>query len=283
MDSIKIRASSLTGYVDCQLRTMLSAMPHIAQEHGHELKPYRPNIGALVGSGVHAAAELGLRQKMLGNIETSSAMMDAGVEAFHARMAEENEAGAGDLVMDEETPSLSVAEQQITRMARQYRFDVVADVVPVSVESRIECDAGDGIILSGQSDVLALVREGEQRVLRDLKTGRRKTSASKHMPQQGAYSLLERSLGHEVDAGQIDHLRRSPLKKAQEQVDSEAYDIVAAEQIATAVLMDFAAKAKRFAQSGDPGHALVNPGSFLCSPKFCRAHGCAVCPATHNK
>ena len=278
-EPLVIRASSLSSFGDCQLRAAGSMFASQFQAHGHDVRRPRANIGALIGTGVHRAAEVALTEKMVSSSTAAlSTMEDAAVESFRQRMAED----AGDLpvVMDQETPTIAAALSQIPRLVRRYRDDVVEHVVPVEVESRIEAEAMPGVILSGQADLLVLDAAKGRRTLRDAKTGRRRQNPWKHAPQCGAYSALFRSRGYEVDAGQIDFLARVKEQAEQPPVEEQKIDIIACEQIAWHVLQDFGSKALAFAADGDPGRFLPNPGSHLCSPLFCRLYGSSACAAT---
>lgn len=278
-----IRASSLSTYLSaCQLRMAVHSMPWLFRQHGYELRPARANIGALIGTACHAAGERGLREKMLaGTIIATSELEDAAIQALHERRREE--ADQAELVMDEQAPDLDTAERQARRMSRQYRDDVVTVVEPLAVERRIEAEFRPGVILSGQGDLLTLEKDQEGRVhLRDLKTTRRPQQPFQHAPQLGAYALLYATEGFEVDDAQIDLLRRTRIDKPQMPVEPQPLDIAACEEAAHAVMGEFADKAEAFAKDGNPSRFLPNSASFLCNIRFCRAHGCAVCPATRS-
>lgn len=280
---ITIRASSTTSYGDCQLRAAISMLGGLFQEHGFSLRRPNVTIGALVGSGVHGAAEVGLKESMAGRgLVAVSTMEDAGVDAFRARRAEE-EADAEATLMDPVSRSIDEAESQVRKMSRQYRQDVVAKVHPIAVESRITVELRPGVEVSGQGDLLALdMVGGEVATIRDAKTSRHKTSALKHYTQIGTYSLLYRSHGMEPRAGQIDAIPRVAAAKPQPPVEEQPINLPAAERMAWATINDFAGKGESFAKDGDPSRFLLNPSSLLCSPRYCRAHGTPACAATYQ-
>lgn len=274
-----IRASSLPGYLDCQLRAAANSQGRLFAEHGHELRRGHGNIGAVVGSGVHAGAEFALSDRMMGRLSSLSACEDAAIEALRQRI--EDEAGEG-LIFDEESPSQDKAERATRRMVAVYREDVAVIAAPVAVESRIEAEFAPGVILSGQSDLLHLdLASGGHRV-RDLKTGRRHQPAAKHAAQVGAYSLLFRSRGHTTDGAQIDFLKRVRPDREQPRVLEEPLPIEGCERQAYAVLAEFSTKLRAFAADGDPGRFLPNATSLLCNSRFCRLHGQPACPATYG-
>lgn len=280
-EPITIRASSLPAFQDCQLRAAANTHSRLFREHGHELLPYCGNIGAVIGSGVHAGAEVGLSERMFGTLAPLDALEDAAIEGFRKRLDED---AADGMILDDDTPTHSVAERQVRRMIGRYREDVVASARPVAVESRIKAEFRPGVTLSGQSDLLHLdaTADGETATVRDLKTSRHKSTPFKHASQLGAYSLLFRSRGHETAAAQIDYLRRVKIDKQQPQVEQQPLDVVGCEIIATAVLNDFSTKLAAFAADGDPHRFLPNATSRLCSGRFCRLFGQPSCPATYQ-
>lgn len=280
-DVITIRASSTSAWTDCQRRAAVHSAPKLFADHGFDIAPPRSNIGALVGSGVHGAAEPALKERMLnGSIMPLSAIEDAGIEAFRARKAEEGEIAA-EIVMDGDSPTMDDAEAQIRRMARRYRDDVLVDAEPVAVESRVTAEFMPGVELSGQADLLHL--DGRDRhVVRDLKTGRQRRKAVTHAAQIGSYSLLFRAIGFDTKEAQIDYLARVTLKKPQPEVEPQPLPLFEAERVAHAVLSDMGGKLLAFADDGDPGRFIPNPSGNLCSLRFCRAFGTDACPLTKD-
>lgn len=277
---IIIRASSLPSYLDCQLRAAVSQLGHVFDLHGHQIARARGNVGAMIGSGVHGGAEVALKERMTaGTLAPVDVVEDAAIAAFRDRLDAE---GGDDLVMDQDSPTVSDAERQVRRMVRQYRVDVAERANPLAVESRIEADVGDGVVLSGQADLLHLDEQRSGCAVRDLKTGRRRIAPTRHAAQCGSYSLLFRTLGFAPDHIQIDWLKRERLDKPQPDVEAQPLDVDDCERIAFATIGEFGAKARAFAADGDPARFLLNPSSHLCNPKYCRAYGSAVCAATRG-
>lgn len=277
-----IRASSLPSYQDCQLRVLANSHSHLAREHGWELADARGNIGAVMGTGVHKGAEVGLTEKMVaGGMSPLSTLEDAAVAELHVRLAEERES-TREIVMDDDTPSLSVAERQVRRMVAVVREDIIQRAHPLAVEGHVEATLREGIVLSGHSDLLHL--SGEHAVgmptIRDLKTGRRKKKAVVHAPQLGAYSLLFRTVGHSPQAAQIDFVQRVGLKKPQPAAVEQPLPLAGIEAVAWSVLLELGDKLEAFARDGDPSRFIPNASSNLCDERFCRAFGTKLCPLT---
>jgi hypothetical protein len=84
-----------------------------------------------------------------------------------------------------------------------------APVTPLLVEERLEAEVAPGLVLVGKPDVVCR----EPTVLRDLKTGIR--GPGSFAPQLGAYSLLARSNGIEIEHVVIDFVRRVAVGKPQ--------------------------------------------------------------------
>lgn len=267
-----IRSSSLSGYADCPRRGATKLFRKEIEAAGFALREIPNNIGAAVGTGVHAGAALILLEKAAtGTLPPESTATDAAVEALREQAAQ-------GITYDRETPALNEAEQQAVRMVGVYRVQIAPAVEPLKVEERMEAQVTPDIVLSGQSDVIA--REPGR--IRDLKGGK---SVGNHGPQIGSYSLLARSNGIDITEGVVDWIPRVPIKKPQPNAQTFRYDIAAAETAAVNVLRHIEGDVATFRAGdqdrgllpGDPWAFLANPSSKLCSAKWCPAHGTAFC------
>jgi len=267
-----VRASALSGWPDCPRRGAAKLFRREIEAMGHKLRETLRVIGATIGTAVHAGAALTLTEKMQGRPATPlSAAADCAVEEYRAGAAE-------GVMFDKETPHSNAAERQVVAMVGEYQRTVTPTVEPITVEERLEADTGFGLILSGQSDVLA--REPGR--LRDLKTGKR---PSTHAPQIGAYSLLSKSHGLDVNQACVDFIQRAPLTKPQPETVTTPYQLDLAETAAVSVLRQIAGDLKVFREGddalgilpGDPWSFSANPSSILCSAKFCPAFGTSFC------
>ncbi len=269
-----IRASSLSTYGDCARRFAAVTFRQEVTEAGYDLAPAPlNNIGAAIGTGVHG----GVASMLIGKMETGEAVSER--QAEECAIAEFEEASKDGLQMDTVTPVAHEAPLQILRMLKAYRLVILPQVEPMAVERRIEVSAGDGFVLSGQSDVQTV----DGGAIRDLKTGKQLRT---HYPQLGAYSLLCRSKHRDrpIDRLVIDFVPRAILNKPQPAPIIVEYDQATAEQAAMSAIEHIKRDAEVFrarvnAPDGlPPEHAfLANPGSQLCSPKFCPAHGSRWC------
>jgi hypothetical protein len=273
-----VRSSSLSSWPDCPRRGASKLFRDEILAAGFTLNETPRGIGATIGTAVHAGAALTLREKMAhGALAPISTVTDCAIESYREGAAER-------ILFDRETPASNVAEKQIVGMVQAYQRVIAPQIEPVIVEERLEADTGFGIILTGQSDVLAR----EPGKLRDLKTGKKRGN---HKVQIGSYSLLSKSHGLDVTTACEDFIQRAPASKPQPEPVSYPHDIASAETAAVSVLRHIAADIKVFREGdhergihpGDPWAFQANPSSILCSAKFCPAHGSTFCTEHMNK
>lgn len=272
-----VRASSLSGYADCPRRSAAKLFKAEILAAGYDLRETDRNIGASIGTAVHAAAAMTLREKMeRGAPAPLSAATDCAVEEYRT-IAEEG------MLFDRETPTGNAAETQIVRMVDTFQRAVVPEIEPVIVEERMEANTGFGLVLTGQSDVLA--REPGRLI--DLKTGKRQAM---HAPQICAYSLLSKSHGLPVNEAAVKFIQRVPVSKPQPEPVTTPYALAQAENAAVNVLRHIKGDLQTFREGnqelgilpGDAWSFAANPSSMLCSAKWCPAHGTQFC-TEHKK
>jgi hypothetical protein len=270
---IIVRASSLSGYADCPRRAAARMLRREVEAFGFRLREPPRSIGAAVGTAVHAAAAVTLKEKAAsGTMPPADDARDAAVQSLRETTAAEG------VMFDRDTPAIDAAETQALRMADAWRDHIAPQIEPVAVEERLEAEVAPGLVLSGQSDVIA--REAGR--VRDLKTGARR---GHHRPQLGAYSLLARTHGVDVRAAAEDFVARVAVAKPQPTPETHTHDVAGAEVAALAVLRRIDADIRTFRNGdpesgvmpGDPWAFLANPSSMLCSEKWCPAHGTEFC------
>lgn len=266
-----VRASALSGYADCPRRAAAKLFKPEIVAAGYDLRETARNIGASIGTAVHAGAALTLREKMGGARAPLSAATDCAVDEYRA-IAEEG------MMFDKDSPTSNAAETQIVRMVDAFQREVAPSIDPVSVEEALEAETGFGIVLTGQKDVLA--RDPNELI--DLKTGKRQAM---HAPQIGAYSLLSKSNGLPVDKAAVKFIKRVAVSKPQPSTITTPYNLAQAENAALNVLRHIAGDLKVF-REGDPSTGIMagdawafaaNPSSMLCSAKWCPAWGTSFC------
>lgn len=268
-----IRASSLPRYPDCARRAAAQMHRREIEATGHQLRNLPTSAAAVEGSATHRSAEVVLREKSrTGELPP----VDVGTDAARDYLVESF--AQGEISYDEVTPSRSAALQQTISMAKLYYHQVAPNIRPTLVEHRLEADFG-GVVVSGQADVVA-VEPGQ---IDDLKTGAR--GPGNFNAQIGAYSLLARSAGLEIEQGAIDFLKRVPVGKPQPDPQRITVPLAIAEQAAVNVLRHVIDDLRVYREGderlglrpGDPASFLANPNSTLCSAKYCPAHGTSFC------
>lgn len=263
--SLTVRASSLSSWFDCPRRWAARQMGPLLKDLGYDVRSLPSSIGAVVGSGTHAAVAHDLEHKMEhGRLADWSEVEGRGETELLERMQQEG------VAWDEVTPSLSDAQMTVRRLARQYRRDVGETVKPVAVERRIKAKHHTGIILSGQQDVVV----SDPSTLRDLKTGKNRSA---NWSQYGSYTLLLRSHAMAVLKIIEDYLQRVALSKDQPPVRHVIYDLAACEAQTERTLKSIATTMAEFDRRQDLDVFTPNPSSYLCSDKFCPLHGTDSC------
>lgn len=266
-----IRPSSLSSWPDCPRRGAAGAYAREIVAAGWVLRVLPHNVAASVGTATHTATAVMLEEKMAGRygLGTVSAAEQAGVEAFDEIVRE-------GLTWDATSPNADTAEKQIVRMARTYATHLVPVIEPIAVEERLEVDAGDGFILSGQSDAMA--REPGR--VRDTKTG---TISRVHSGQLGAYAIIQHSHGRDVRGATVDFIQRVSVKKDQPPPVVSEYGIDEIVAVAASRIERVKAEVTEFRRRLETGDAPPefafdsNPMSMLCSEKFCPAFGTKWC------
>lgn len=268
-----IRSSSLPQYADCPRRWAARTLWREVRDAGFNLVRSLPrSIGASVGTGVHGGAAYTMEEKLrtgdLGNR----------TEAEQRALQELDTAAADGVMWDRDTENKNEAQQQIIRMLGEFRTELAPSLVPMAVERRLSADLGDGFTLSGQSDLELLSPDG----IDDFKTGRRMVT---HYAQVGSYSLLSRTAhpGKALRRLRVLFIPRVTMKRAQPRPIIEQYNQAVAEQAATSTIDRIKQDVEQFRMraildDAPPQHAfLANPGSNLCSPRWCPAFGTNFC------
>lgn len=267
--TVRIRASSLSDFMDCSRRAAANVFRTEIAAAGYALRQMEGNIAAAVGTATHAGAtwELGEKARTgeLGN------QTEAEHRALEALKSERNLG----VTFDSTTPDATTAEKQVLRQLTAYRTHVSPRIIPRAVERRLEGNAMEGVILTGQSDVAEQVEGGVG--IRDIKTGVRQKY---HGAQLGGYSLLGRAHGEDVKRMEVDFIQRVRLSHPQPLPERIVYDVGTVERLTWAVLKRVKADYDAFSANGDLETFLPNPSSVLCSPKYCPLWGTKGC--THH-
>ena len=283
-DPIVIRASSLTYWPDCERRGAARLFKHIIEARGFFLRTTPVHIGAPIGSATHAGAAYGLQAKIdTGELAPLSQAVDLAMSSLDKEIAK-----YADIDWPpRDAANVDQAQKQTRRMLAMVHMKVSPFIKPAAVEDRLTADIGDGFILSGQRDIygveIATANENYYRPnnqgfwkIKDLKTG---AKSGPHMPQTGAYGILGRSHGYQVDGADIIQIPRVPLSKTQPDPIIISIPIESAERAAESTYKRVKSTLIEFMETGDPHVFLANPTSIMCSDRcpawgtpFCREH-----------
>lgn len=263
-----IRVSSLPMYADCPRRAAARMFRKEIEAAGFALRDEMRGIGAAVGTAVHKAAAVTLDEKARsGSLPPVDVATDAAAETIREEIANGVQFDA------RVTQNPNDAQNQVVRMSRAYHYSVAPEIEPIMVEERLSAEISQGLVLSGQPDLIA--REPNRIV--DLKTG---TQAGNFNAQLGGYSLIARSNQIDIDEAAIDFVQRASMKKPQPEPVHRPAPIAIAEQTAANVVRHIAEDLRVFREGaperrllpGDPAAFLANPNSMLCGDKYCPAH-----------
>lgn len=280
-NEIRIRASALTLWPDCERRAAARLFWSIIREKGYELRQTPIHVGAPIGTATHAGAAHGLKNKILtGELTSLDEATEVALVSFDEELDKDQEIDW----RPKEAGNRDEGQRQVMRMLAMIHIRVSPTIRPVAVEDRLEADIGDGFILSGQRDLYAveLIEDPPDIIshdangvwkIRDLKTG---AGSGSHMPQTGAYGLLARTHGDRVDGADIIHLPRVPLRHRQPEPVIIPVDIEEAEQSAERTYERAKSSLVEFMETGDHHAFLANPFSKLCNDK-CPAWGTPFC------
>jgi hypothetical protein len=218
------------------------------------------SIGAAVGTATHKGAEAALLAR--GDIRGGDPV--AALErAARQSLAESLIAG---VIWDDTTRTKEAAEVQAIRQAKR-----ALEVLPagsVEVEGAYTAEIAQGFVLSGHIDI----REGGR--IMDIKTG---TRARANQAQYGAYALLCRSNGIEIDMiGEV-YVKRVGVTKTQPPAELVFYEIAEAERLAWHIIQRIMADLSAFRETGDLYSFLPNPNSMMCHEDYCPAWGTDFC------
>ena len=268
-----IRCSALTAYPDCNRRGAARLFWREISSMGFRLRSTPRGIGAAIGSAVHRAAEVILKEKAeTGSLPPLTVAADCAAET----LAESVREGVD---FDRTTANRVEGEVTAVGMARAYHRVIAPTVDAILIEERLEAEVAPGLILSGTPDLVA--REPHR--IRDLKTSSR--PGGSHAPQIGGYSLLARSHGLDIAEAAVDSIKRVSIGKPQPDPVSKPVAVAQAETAASNILRHIAGDLETF-RNGDPARHILpgdpwafqaNPASILCSPRYCPAFGTTFC------
>lgn len=265
--AITIRPSSLPSWPDCQRRTAARTATGLIKEAGFTLRQLPQRVGPAVGTATHAAVAHSMQHRIdTGEKANHEETDDVGIAAL-------KESVSYGVEFDGVSPNLNTAEKQVLRHYKSYRLHLEDKIQPRTVERRIEKVTKRGNTLSGQPDQ---TDDG----VHDLKTG---VAKRVNIAQYGGYALLLRADGEPAEHVTEDYVKRVPLDKEQPVPEQIMYDVDLAERVAGSIILDIERRFGEFEQDGDHMVFVANPGSMLCSAKWCLAFNTDFCQESKGK
>ena len=254
-----IRASALSSWQDCPRRGAAKLFRKELSAAGVSFPDKPTGIAAIIGTGAHAGAMHGCREKSEGALPSQSAMLDAAVASLRFEIS-------GWVEYDDKARNKNAAEKQVKGIVNVFARDVLPIIEPAHVEERITATLTPEFEISGQPDLIEA-----DATIRDAKTGK---SGEGHHAQFGTYSLLRQANGFPAPPRiEVDWIPRN--KDTHEVIH---YDVATCEDIAKAAAQDVIRQYTVFKRTGQPAAFPVNPMSMMCGPKYCPAHGTEFCP-----
>lgn len=259
----EVRASSLSGYVDCPRRWMARQHAGLVESAGYSLNRLGRHIGSATGQATHQGALSGVRERIKSGTFDAEAMDDIAVATLHEETTDH------EVIWDDRTPNVSVAERQVLRQVAVYRESVLPTDETEFVEPAWEGDHHTGLRITGHPDQVSY------RVLQDVKTGLQSFNA----PQYGCYVMLSWVAPENVQVDRIEELfiPRTKITEAAPELERFEYELGLCVAVADRILVTIDRALKEFKNMGRSAFA-ANPQSMLCSNTFCPAWGTSFCP-----
>lgn len=262
----KIRSSILPSWNDCPRRNAIKIFSKDIENIGYEV-PRRQDkamVSSAIGTGFHKGAELALNDKQLG---TEKVNLNDSQEMSIWGFRQECKDGVS---WDDLTPNANTAEKQLQQMTKTYWNMFLPITNPIDIEVILSATTKN-YTLTGKTDIV------EVGTIRDLKTGIYKSFHA----QAGAYSLLAKA--NKITKPEkliIDWIPRAMTKNLKILPRSYFYNVAVAERETFAVLKTIEIQHKLFLDTQDMHSFPCNPGSILCSTKYCQAWGTDWCPVS---
>ena len=273
---ISFRSSSLTSFESCP--RMFGAKwlvdNKLAGQFAPDLRPTKQNVGAAVGSAVHAGhAFLMDALKNSGNHGTEQRKH----HAVDVARAELDKIMTGQpIIVDNTCKNALAADHAVAKIMAQMYLDYRPDVEPLMVERGFKAiwrykrgGVEQQVRITGTIDLYLL-----DETLPDLKTGRWRPAP---YAQLGTYRNLLELRGYPVRDLHARYYKR--VSAGTQQPAAEIIPIDKEEATAHAKLTACTAHRdmSRTLKTGSPVHLMARYDHPLCDPRFCPAFGTSFC------
>lgn len=259
-ENIRIRPSAVVGFYSCSYqwgKTFLEGVKSI------------PGARASIGTSIHAGVETMWADAIItGKKDTNqSKLIDAAMEAWKE--------DTHDGVNFDDGENANTAAVEIVRGIEAFTEDIAPfTAIPMAVEEFYKVDIDHPLVSEMGGTVDYITHD----TIADVKTSKRKISASGHVVQQSIYKYLAQANGVDVKHNLIQGV---VLKKtgAEGSILTMESDVPMAKGLVNGMLDALDLIAKDVA----PIHHILrgNPKHFLCSNKYCALH--STCPFVSGK
>ncbi len=263
--SINIRVSSLAA--ECPRKRSIGILRDMLEAEGYAFNEERRNIGASVGTGFHAGAHNILSDKLSGRKQDIKYSVEVGIETFKAAIKE-------GVDYDGKTKNRNDGEQQIKTLTEVFSKQVAPNIEPVMMEKPLErriahSEANVVFTLIGHPDCIEIKK------ITDYKSGR---IISCYPAQLGGYDILaEKEYGVVYEKNIIVWLPRVPVKKPYPGPTIVEWPVDVCVNEALAAIKAIKYQVGEFLKTKSPLCFPSNPGSWLCSEKYCEGYGTDYC------
>ena len=254
--------SAIPSYNNCARKQAAALFQKEIAEKGFSLRKLQNNIGAAVGTAIHAGVAHLLRAKRDGQPGALKEGPDIALAELDNKLKEE-------VFFDKTTPTRDQAVEQIKTQLSIYLKSYLPTARPKRIEETLTAVMTEDLVLQGTLDY-----QDEADIIHDSKFGARRPEAQ---GQLGAYSLLVRSHGDRVSGLQVDWIKRPGKKLIPSDPVIIKYDVSDSERLAESTIHRMQRDLTEFKNTGDPYVFAANPMTYLCSEKFCPAHGTDFC------
>lgn len=259
-EDIRIRPSSVVGFYSCAYqwgKTFLEGVKSI------------PGARASIGTSIHAGVETMWNDAIkTGKKDTNQAkLIDAAVEAWKEDTHDGVKFDNGE---DENT-----AMVEVLNGIQAFTDDIAPFAqIPTAVEEFYKVDISNPLITEMGGTVDYITKD----VIADVKTSKRKITASGHVVQQSLYKYLANANGKDIKNNLIQGI---VLKKSGAEGSILALD--ADIPMATSLVNGMLDTMDLIAKDVAPIHTILrgNPKHYLCSDKYCALH--STCPFVNGK
>lgn len=261
---MEIRASILPSYADCSKRAFANLYIKTLKEFGYVLNSPSLYVGSAIGTATHKGFSSDLIGIRDGDLKSKDDVLNIGIDKYRQLSVD----GIG---FDSVTNNSNLAENQIQQILKMYLLKMHSKMRPEYVEHEFKVKY-KGHIITGHPDLIDLGS-----VIVDFKTGFKRNP---YQSQTGIYGKLYEARAKKPCKGMtIVHIpRRKDMTNPK--INIYNYNVEISKSIALRTIDRIISDYEIFIETECPNHIPENPMSFLCSRKYCLAHGTDFCEIT---